>query len=185
MTIHISPEPLSVDAPTGTRIIDVSSGVGAAATELAAFDGALREAGVANFNLIHLSSVIPPDSAVVVAAGLPAVPDGKWGDRLYVVMAECRVHVIDQEAWAGIGWVQDDLTGRGLFVEHFGNSRHRVETDIEASLLALAAGRPEVSFGDVRAVVRGTVCRGEPVCALVTAVFGSSRWPATDVIVLP
>jgi arginine decarboxylase len=184
MTFHISQEPLSVDTATGTRIIDVSSGVGAAATELAAFDAALREAGVANFNLIHLSSVIPPDSAVVVAAGEPAVPEGKWGDRLYVVMAECRVHARDEEAWAGVGWVQDHSTGRGLFVEHFGNSQHRVDADIEASLTALAAGRPEVSFGSVRSVVRGTVCHGEPVCALVTAVFGSSRWPSTDVIVL-
>ena len=151
----------------------------------AAFDAALREAGVANFNLIHLSSVIPPDTAVVVNDGEIRPPEGTWGDRLYVVMADCRVETPNEEAWAGVGWAQDEFTGRGLFVEHFGHSRHRVEADIEASLLSIAAGRPEMRFGDVEALVRGTTCEEEPVCALVAAVYASSRWPTDDVIILP
>ena len=40
--------------------IYVSSGIGYGQTKLAAFDAALNEAGIANFNLIKLSSVIPP-----------------------------------------------------------------------------------------------------------------------------
>jgi arginine decarboxylase len=40
--------------------IHVSSGRGEGPTPLAAFDAALRDAGVSNYNLIALSSVIPP-----------------------------------------------------------------------------------------------------------------------------
>ena len=48
--------------PTGvgmTGSLLVTSGTGEAATEPAAFDGALLDAGIANYNLIRLSSVIP------------------------------------------------------------------------------------------------------------------------------
>ena len=60
--------------------ITVRTGTGTARTLLAAFDSALLSAGVANFNLITLSSVIPPRSSVrVVDTTLP----GGHGDRLY------------------------------------------------------------------------------------------------------
>ena len=38
----------------------IAKAIGRGSTELAAFDAALVGAGVANFNLIRLSSVIPP-----------------------------------------------------------------------------------------------------------------------------
>jgi len=46
--------------------IQVSGGIGSGPTELSAFDQALVRAGVANYNLIYLSSVLPPDSDVTV-----------------------------------------------------------------------------------------------------------------------
>lgn len=50
---------------TGSHLeIVVTSGTGEAPSELAAFDAALHQAGVANFNLIRLSSLIPPGSQV-------------------------------------------------------------------------------------------------------------------------
>ncbi len=98
--------------------IHVGSGVGLGPTKMAAFDAALYMAGAANYNLLRLSSVIPPGSNVVAyEASIPELP-GKWGDRLYAVMAEMRVDTPNVEAWAGIGWVQDAETGKGLFVEH-------------------------------------------------------------------
>ncbi len=171
--------------PSGGLTIAITSGIGAAHTALAAFDGALREAGIANFNLIPLSSVVPPGSTVIVTDGIAEAPEGAWGDRLYVVLAECRVQVPNEEAWAGLGWVQDDATGKGLFVEHTGHSRPQVESDIEASLGSMTDGRREVSFGEPQFVVRGTVCHAEPVCALVTAVFESDAWAGAQVIELP
>jgi len=49
--------------------ITVRTGSGTARTPLAAFDAALLSAGVANFNLVTLSSVIPPHSRVRVVEG--------------------------------------------------------------------------------------------------------------------
>src|SRR5439155_11541958 len=59
------------DAPTKTRLrcIEVAKSVGVANTTLAAFDDALIKAGIGNFNLIRLSSVIPPETNVSVAEG--------------------------------------------------------------------------------------------------------------------
>ena len=47
---------------------------GTGRTLLAAFDDALLAAGVANFNLITLSSVIPPGSSIRVGVTEPAAP---------------------------------------------------------------------------------------------------------------
>lgn len=156
-------------------VIKVSSGVGAGPTKLSAFDAALNHAGVANYNLIRLSSVIPPDSDIQIheqpLTGLP----GTWGDRLYVVMAEQRVDTPNAEAWAGIGWVQEKETGRGLFVEHEGRSERAVRQDIKQSLEALMATR-NVDFGEIKMHVVGTTCRHSPVCAMVVAVFQASGW---------
>lgn len=156
--------------------IQVATGVGRGPTKLSAFDSALRAAGVHNFNLICLSSVVPPQSKVQVLGG-PVNPVGDWGDRLYVVMAHERVEGPGAQAWAGIGWVQEAATGRGLFVEHEGTDEVSVSADIDASLGALCEGRPQQRFGPVRKVVRGAVSEdGRPTCALVVAVFKSEPW---------
>lgn len=157
--------------------IRLSAGVGRAPTELAAFDAALRDVAVANFNLVRLSSVIPPGTRLEVCTE-PVRPAGEWGDRLYVVVAEWRTAVVGDEAWAGIGWMQDPVTGAGLFVEHEGGSEDAVRGDITASLASLRAGRGEVGdrLGPPQMLVQGATCEGEPVCALVMAVYESEPW---------
>ena len=157
------------------RTIQIATAVGTGPTKLAAFDDALLRCGVGNFNLIRLSSVIPPATEVVKAEGRVDVL-GNWGDRLYVVMAEQRVDRVGREAWAGIGWVQHEPTGRGLFVEHEGLSEDQVCSDIEHSLAALVQGRPGVEFGEPQMVVTGGRCFGEPICAMATAVYESAGW---------
>jgi arginine decarboxylase len=101
--------------------INISAGTGVGPTELSAFDHALVNAGVANFNILYLSSVLPPGSDVHVLDE-PHNPKGGWGDRLYVVMAQKRTNQRNQEVWAGIGWIQDEETKKGLLVEHEGHS---------------------------------------------------------------
>ncbi|MGH8984355.1 MAG: pyruvoyl-dependent arginine decarboxylase [Acidimicrobiia bacterium] len=164
--------------------IQVVNGIGFGPTKLAAFDAALREAGIANHNIIHLSSIIPPMSTIVSTTG-KATPVGAWGDRLYTVMADLRVDTRYEEAVAGIGWVQEPETKRGLFVEHVGHTEREVRRDIIATLEALCAGRPETSFGTPDLVVRNTVCAGEPTCALVAAVFEAEPWQGDREITLP
>src|SRR6266511_1543838 len=125
--------------------IQVSKGTGTGLTELAAFDQALVNAGIANFNLIYLSSVLPAGSKVEYKAK-PTPPKGEWGDRLYLVRAEMRTSVRNDEAWAGIGWIQDTKDGKGLLVEHEGHSESTVKRDIENSLKSLAKNR-NMKFG--------------------------------------
>jgi len=154
--------------------IQISSGIGVGPTEMAAFDQALIQASVANYNLIYLSSILPPGSEVVHDPH-PQKPEGNWGDRLYVVMAQKRTSLRNQEAWAGIGWMQDKKTGKGMLTEHEGHSEAEVRADIEHSLTALAKNRG-MEFGPHQLQVIGTKCTGQPVCALVVAVFESSSW---------
>lgn len=155
--------------------IRVSTGTGTGPTKLAAFDAALMQSGIANYNLIRLSSVIPPGSKIFNMKGPITKEPGKWGDRLYVVMADMRVDTPNAEAWAGIGWVQDKKTGQGLFVEHEGRSKATVKRDIEQSLESLMAVR-NVDFGPVRMKIAGRVCTHEPVCALAIAVYSAETW---------
>lgn len=153
--------------------IELATGIGSGSTKLSAFDSALHHAGVSNYNLLRLSSVIPPKSKIVRKDKVK--PTGEWGDRLYVVMAEKRVDTPNREAWAGIGWVQDSKTGKGLFVEHEGNSEKAVRRDIRSSLEALMATR-NIDFGDIHMEVVGKTCTHMPVCAMVVAVFESASW---------
>jgi arginine decarboxylase len=154
--------------------IYVKGAIGKGPTTLAAFDSALVQTGTANFNLVRLSSVIPPKSEVVVTDEIPELP-GEWGDRLYLVYAEMRTEVRNEEAWAGIGWVLDPETGKGLFVEHEGRSEQKVRQDITDSLKGLLVNRnmPELP---IEMHVVGAKCENDPICAFVSAAYQVSNW---------
>jgi arginine decarboxylase len=84
-----------------TMNIHLVSGIGSGPTTLAAFDAALNDAGIANYNILRLSSVIPPATKLIDhnddAIPVEEMP-GNWGDRLYVVMAEQRTATPNTEA---------------------------------------------------------------------------------------
>jgi arginine decarboxylase len=90
-------------------------------------------------------------------------------------MAEMRTSNPGTEVWAGIGWVQDAETGKGLFVEHEGNSEQAVRDDIQHSLEALMKTR-NIDFGPIQMKVAGTTCTDQPTCAMVVAVYQASDW---------
>jgi arginine decarboxylase len=156
----------------------VAKSIGRGSTELAAFDAALVGAGVANFNIIRLSSVIPPDGDVVEVERCPFAQQGAWGDRLYAVYAEQRTSIPGEQVWAGIGWSQDLETGRGLFVEHEGIREHHVREQIQASLHDLQAIRG-LDLGPTHASVVGAMCTGAPACALVICGYTTEPWQVT------
>jgi arginine decarboxylase len=164
---------------TRTRLtIRVSGGAGEGRTPLSAFDAALRAAGVENFNLVRLSSVIPPQAHVGRVEGGEQLR-GDWGDRLYCVYAEQRATEPGEEAWAGIGWVFQAAAERGgLFVEHEGSSRAEVEWSIRSSLGDLTAGRPQ-AFGPVQMQLASARCVDRPVCAIVVASYETEAWRRT------
>lgn len=154
-------------------IIPVTSAVGHGPTELSAFDAALVGAGVADRNLIYLSSVLPPASSVRIVDRVHGTPGG-WGDRLYCVMAQERTSIAGEQAWAGIGWGQD-ASGRGLLVEHHAPDERSLRHLISNSLDALCRNRG-IDLPTRGLAVAGAECTGEPVCALVVAVFEAAAW---------
>ncbi len=154
--------------------IYVSGAVCEGPTSLAAFDSALIKCNVANYNLLRLSSVIPPHSEVIETDKVPDLP-GEWGDRLYVVYAEMRSEVINEEAWAGVGWVMDSESGKGLFVEHEGHSETSVRNDITNTLQSMLEARGMEGL-EIQIKVVGGMCHGHPICALVVAAYQVSDW---------
>ena len=153
------------------RII-VTAGTGQGPTTLSAFDAALLDAGIANYNLITLSSIIPPGAQVTKRKedrnGL------EYGHRLYVVMARYHQTEPGKEAWAGVGWQQREDSS-GVFVEHYGSSKDEVVTLIKSSLETMVRSR-KGEFGPIQSRLCGVVCEHAPVCAVVAAVYQSEGW---------
>ena len=163
------------DAPNDPLTIRVSRGTGSGQTRLAAFDAALRDAGVGNFNVVRLSSVIPAGSVVKEVGGSDQLV-GRHGDILYCVYAEAYASTPHSEAWAGVAWSErDDGSGAGLFVEHAGMTQTQVETDLRLTLEDLSLGRG----GHYRAAgstLASAYCTFHPVCAVVVASYRTSSW---------
>lgn len=144
------------------------------ATTLAAFHHALTTVGLGHYNLVRLSSVVPPGISIDASAAARP-PEGGWGDRLYCVYAEQRTSTPGEEAWAGVGWVQRVDGGGGLLVEHEGGSEGFVNEAIITSLRDMVAGEPD-TFTDPELLLTGGRCHGEPVCALVIVPFQVVPW---------
>jgi arginine decarboxylase len=155
--------------------IEIVFGSGSGKTCLAAFDRALFEAGISNYNLIPLSSVIPPQTEVVIKDKRTLMSD-EYGYKLYVVMAESYATEAGKEAWAGLGWVHhNDNSGKGLFVEHDGENEKDVIEQITDTLYSMSEYRPEEK-GEIFHKTHGIKCLDAPVCSVVVAVYKSEGW---------
>lgn len=158
-------------------------GVGKGQTKLSAFDNALQTVGVSNYNLIVLSSVIPPHTTVERLERYHT-PDEEWGHKLYVVKAEERSDIKGDAIACGIGWYQiEDEDNRGLFVEHETvgvneeEVRNKVEQDIRNSLSDLCSFR-NIPFDPDKVNVElcSAVVVDVPICVLTLAVYQSEGW---------
>ncbi len=161
--------------------IQIISAIGAGKTSLASFDCALQNAGVSNYNLIPLSSVIPPNSKISPIQKY-TTPEEDFGKRLYVVKAEHRSDEVGQCIGAGIGWYQLD-DGRGFFVEHEaeGGEENLVKKELEdliTGTLEDMCGFRNIAFEPERlhslCAVKKSTQKYE--CALVLAVYQSQNW---------
>jgi arginine decarboxylase len=152
----------------------VSTAVAEGGTELAAFDACLLKVGVGNFNLLYLSSVIPPD--VVIRREDAPASIGSWGDRLYCVIAEQRTSRIGHEIWAGIGWAQQVQGNQGVFAEAIGATEGEVELQLKWTLAEMTARRKDGDWRDPEFALVGSTCSGAPICALAVATYKSEGW---------
>jgi arginine decarboxylase len=162
------------DRRSSPLMIQMSTGVGAGPTPLAAFDAALRQIGVGDFNLIRLSSVIPSGSRIRHVERVEK--EARWGDRLYCVYAEQHSTTPGQGAAAGVGWVlKDDDSGSGLFVEHHGSTEQEVSTQIRSTLGDMTAGRGG-GFDAPQMSIATAVCEQQPVCVISLAAYSAGWW---------
>ncbi|GAB4085446.1 hypothetical protein GCM10028784_20760 [Myceligenerans cantabricum] len=163
------------DSLTDSLTIRISAGTGTGRTTLAAFDAALAAAGVSDYNLVRLSSIVPPGSRVLEVDGGDQLRGGH-GDALYCVYARAHASLPGHEAWAGLAWSRrDDDSGAGLFVEHDGPSPEQVTSDLAHSLEDLSVTRGGVYHPEGRRVA-GITCVALPVCAVVVATYRRAGW---------
>lgn len=137
--------------------IRVVRGAARGPTALAAYDAALAVANVHDYNLVHVSSVIPKGVAIERVGTAPDL--GPVGGRLTVVEARATVESKPaqgangtHEACAGLGWARA-ADGRGVFYEAAGTDPETVQGAIDDGLRAGCALREWSPVDRDRAIV--------------------------------
>lgn len=161
--------------------IFISKGKGEGSTKLSSFDSAIKDAGIYNYNIIHLSSIIPPKTELLVGAKYTADPK-EYGHRLYAVLAEIRSEIKGNFIGAGLGWYQYE-DGSGVFVEHAaeGKNKNDVEKkltlDISSSLRDLCLFREKnFSTDKIGSLLSVTKVENTPACVVVVATYKTAGW---------
>ncbi len=154
-------------------LIRVVWGTASAPTAMSSYDAALAEAGVENYNLVSVSSVIP---AGVDVEAVGTAPDlGPAGERLTVVEARATTAGPGRVS-AALAWSQSADDGPGLFYETSGEmDREDVERRVREGL---AAGQDlrDWEFADPRVAVESCQAdSGRYTTAVVLAVYGDSE----------
>lgn len=121
-----------------------TKGTGKHKHNLQSFEEALRDAGIAQFNLVRVSSIYPPHCKIVSREhGMASLEPG---EVVFCVLAETRTNEPNRLACAGIGLaIPADPSKHGYVSEHHGFGMTQkacadyVE-DMAASMLATTQG---------------------------------------------
>ena len=153
--------------------IRVVWGTASGPTAMSSYDAALADAGVENYNLVSVSSVIPADTDVEAVGTAPDL--GPAGERLTVVEARATV-AGPGRASAALAWSQSVDDGPGLFYETSGETdREDVERRVREGLDAGQELR-DWEFTEPSVAVESTRAEsGRHTTALVLAVYGESE----------
>lgn len=126
------------------RRVFFTRGVGQHREELRSFELALRDAGIEKYNLVHVSSILPPKCQIVDPdEGLEEL----WpGQIAYCVMARCASNEPRRRLAASIGCAEPaDTATYGYLSEHHAFGQNEEEAgeyaeDLAASMLASTLG---------------------------------------------
>ncbi|WP_123538076.1 pyruvoyl-dependent arginine decarboxylase [Halosimplex salinum] len=154
--------------------IRVAWGSATGPTAMSSFDAALAEAGVHNYNLVALSSVVPAEASVERVGTAPDL--GPAGDALYAVVGrETLLPGVDGDACAGLGWIRSE-SGRGLFYEASGTDPDAVERAVRAGLQRGTELREWTFSADPEVVVESVPAHdADHATAVVVAAYGDSE----------
>ncbi|MFH0848452.1 MAG: arginine decarboxylase, pyruvoyl-dependent [archaeon] len=124
--------------------IFLTQGVGVHREELPSFEVALRDAGIAHCNLVYVSSIVPPNCAMLPREkGLTLL---KPGQIIFCVMSRIDTNEPNRLIAASIGMaVPQDHSTYGYLSEHksFGETQKKAgdySEDLAASMLASTLG---------------------------------------------
>ena len=121
-----------------------TKGVGRHKSQLGSFERALRDAGIAQFNLVEVSSIFPPNAEIVEREeGLKFL---KPGQIVFVVMAKNSSNELNRMISASVGLaIPKDRSRYGYLSEHhsFGETSQVAgdyAEDLAAEMLASTLG---------------------------------------------
>ncbi len=133
----------SLDPLVPSKIF-LTQGVGVHREQLASFEVALRDAGIASCNLVYVSSIVPPNCSMISRdRGLKLL---KPGQIIFCVMSRIDTNEPNRLMAAAIGMaVPEDSSRHGYLSEHksFGETQKKAgeyAEDLAASMLASILG---------------------------------------------
>ncbi|MFX1294891.1 MAG: pyruvoyl-dependent arginine decarboxylase [Promethearchaeota archaeon] len=97
--------------------IVIVKGIGEGSTALSAFDAALHIAGISNFNLVELSSIIPKNTSIIIQEKFDYPYE--VGQIQPVVISHIESNEKGREISAGLGWIL--ANEGGVFIEISGS----------------------------------------------------------------
>ncbi len=163
------------------RLMFFTKGTGRHRESLQSFEEALRDAGIAGFNLVRVSSIYPANCKIVSRQrGLDQMTAGQI---VFCVMAECRTNEPNRLAGAGIGLaVPADKAKHGYIAEYHGfgmtlRACGDYVEDMAATMLATTQGidlDPDKAYNERKEIyqAKGLVVRTR---AVVQTVEGDKR----------
>lgn len=128
------------------RKLFLTRGLGVHREKLTSFEMALRDAGIANFNLVRVSSIFPPHCQIIPKEeGLALLQPG---EIVFVVLAEMATNEAGRRIAASIGVARPTDAGQhGYLSEHHTYGQTEKEAgdyaeDLAATMLATTLGIP-------------------------------------------
>ena len=121
-----------------------SKGVGVNKDKLASFEAALRNAGIEKYNLVYVSSILPPNCKIITQE--EGLLDLKPGQIVFVVMARSDTNEPNRLIAASVGVaVPSDPNTYGYLSEHhsYGETAKKAgeyAEDLAATMLATTLG---------------------------------------------
>lgn len=152
-------------------MIRIVWGTGHAATEKASFDTALAEAGLHQYNLRELSSVIPAEATLELTDTAPDL--GPTGNGLDVVLAR-KTSPAGARASAGLAWALSE-DGAGIFYEVEDSDPETVRELLRAGIERGCYIRDIDYSGVETKVVTASSAPDQYTTALVAAAYGESE----------
>ena len=124
----------------------VTKGIGISKEKLTSFEMALRDADIAQYNLVRVSSIMPPHTKIITKKqGLKKLSAGQI---VYVVLSESSTNEPERRVAASIGIALPiDRSKHGYLSEHhsYGQSKKtsgEYAEDLAAYMLATTIGAP-------------------------------------------